>query len=169
MSTTQERDFLEKVLRGNTHAINFILMLFSLSQVMDDLVDKDKPVDDLNIIRSYHMALVAIPNNQFYRANVDQLHPMLAIILQCYADSVQLEKGNAHDLHLAFVLRDRLTDLVTQCVRLLYGWDEAQYVATDIQCFFQQESLSDFMDERLMVEVNKDPQVSSKSRNECHK
>lgn len=153
MNTTQERDFLEKVLRGHTHAIDFCLMLFSMSQVMDDLVDKDKEQTDINIIRSYQIALIALPENPFYRANFDYIRPMLAMVLQCYADSVQLEKGKAHDLHLAFVLRDRLTDIVTQCARLLYGWDYAQTVSTDIQRFFQDECLSDFMAERTEMEI----------------
>ena len=81
---------------------------------------------------------------------------MLAMVLQCYADSVQLEKGNVHNLHLAFVLRDRLTDMVTQCVRLLYGWDAAQLVAIDIQTFFQDESLSDFMSEFVSSTTNEE-------------
>lgn len=154
MNTTQERDFLEKVLRGNSHAIDFILMLFSISQVLDDLVDKDKPVDDLSIIRSYHMSLIALPENPFYRQYFDYLRPMLAVILQCYGDSVELEKGKAHDLHLAFVLRDRLTDIVTQCARLLYGWEYAQTISIDVQRFFQDECLSDFMTERVVSDFS---------------
>ncbi len=141
-----------RVLRGNVDAVNFCTMLFSLSQTLDDLVDKDKPRTSLDIIRSYHMALVALPENPFYRAHFDYLRPMLALVLQAYADSVVLEEeGSVHGLHLAFVLRDRLTDVVTQCARLLGGWEYAQTVAKDIQMFCQDESLDTFMGERLGV------------------
>lgn len=149
-----EREFLSSVLLGNQPAVQFILQLFSLSQIMDDLIDQDKPRTTLDILRSYHIALIELPENNFYRAHFDYLRPQLALVLQAYADSVELEKGDDHHLHLAFVLRDRLTDIVTSCARLIGGWDHAQSVGKDIQLFFQDEPLSEFMAEK--VEINQE-------------
>ena len=151
--TIPEHNFLMKVLCGDGHAVRFCEMLFTVSQTLDDLVDRDKPRTDTDIIRAFHIALIALPENPFYRNHFDYLRPMLAMALQAYTDSVALEKSGApHALSLAFVLRDRLTDVVIQCARLTAGWEHAQRIAEEVQLYFQDETLTQYKAGHLEVE-----------------
>lgn len=140
-----EHDFLLKVLCGDRAATAFCEELFWISQLLDDLIDKDKPRSDTDIVKAFHIALIALPDNPFYRAHFDHLRPMLALALQAYADASQLERmPDAHTVSLAFVLRDLLTDVVTQCARLVGGYDHAQAVSIEIRLRFHDETLGDY-------------------------
>lgn len=60
MPRTNEENFLTAVLKSHGPAITFC-------QTLDDLVDRDKPIDDLWIYLAFWQSLIELPGNPFYR------------------------------------------------------------------------------------------------------
>lgn len=146
MPQPNEREFLQHALKNDSDAILFCEALFGVSQVLDDLIDKDKPVADGDIYQAFWEMLIGIPFNSFYRANEVTLRPLMAAALQDWRDSVTLERsGDDHDRSVAFVLRDQLTSLVVQCARLVGGFDWMQKVSVSIRRQFHSESLGEYI------------------------
>ena len=147
MTKPSQRDFLRYALRDNTSAVLFCEIIINISQTLDDLIDKDQPLSDDDIFQSYWEALIEIPANQFYRAHDLTLRPLMAAALQDWKDSVTLERdGTHHSKTLAFVLRDQLTGLITQCAYLAGGYEWMQSVSMEVRHYFQPESFETYMD-----------------------
>lgn len=148
MPQPNERAFLQHVLKDNAAAILFCEALFRVSQVLDDLIDGDKPVTGDAIYRAFWEAMIDIPSNTFYRAHEPTLRPLMAAALQDWRDSVTLERdGDRHGRSLAFVLRDQLTSLVVQCAGLIGGFAWMQQVSAEIRRHFHEEKLDDYLNE----------------------
>ena len=148
MPQPNERAFLQHVLKEHCAAILFCETLFRISQTLDDLVDRDKPVADEAIYAAFWNALIELPGNPFYRAHEPTLRPLMAAALQDWRDSVTLEQyGGRHGRTLAFVLRDQLTSLVVQCAGLIGGFAWMQQVAVEIRRHFHEDKLDDYLNE----------------------
>lgn len=148
MPQPNEREFLQHVLRNDTAAILFCESLFRVSQVLDDLIDQDKPITGDAIYQSYWEALIDIPSNPFYRANELTLRPLMAAALQDWRDSVTLERDESHHGRtIAFVLRDQLTSLVVQCACLVGGFQWMQQVSKEVRLHFHEDSLHSYIND----------------------
>lgn len=146
MSRQNEATFLRGVLRNNEAAAQFCEMLFRISQTLDDLVDKDNPVADTTLIRTFWEALIELPANPFYREHEPYLRPLMASALQDWRDSACLERADSHHYKtLAFVLRDQLTGLVTQCAYLIGGYEWMNKVSLSIRDHFHEDKLDDYL------------------------
>lgn len=148
MPRSNEREFLQHVLQNEPAPILFCEMLFRISQTLDDLVDRDRPVSDDAIYSAFWQALIELPSNAFYRTHEPYLRPLMAAALQDWRDSVRLERrGDHHGRTLAFVLRDQLTSLVVQCAYLIGGSAWMQTVSEDIRLHFHEDKLISYLGE----------------------
>lgn len=148
MPRPNERAFLQQALQDCAPAIAFCETLFRISQTLDDLVDRDRPVSDDALYAAFWQALVELPANPFYRQNELYLRPLMAAALQDWRDSVILERsGDRHGQTLAFVLRDQLTSVVVQCAYLIGGPGWMQQVSVDIRRHFHEDSLESYIGE----------------------
>lgn len=148
MPRSDEREFLNSVLQDCSPAVCFCEQLFRISQVLDDLIDRDKPVSDAAITGAFWMALIELPANPFYRQHEPYLRPLMASALQDWKDATGMERaGDEHGMHLAFVLRDQLTAVVIQCAYLIGGYDWMQSVSAQIRRHFHEDSLSDYIND----------------------
>jgi hypothetical protein len=82
---------------GDASAVNFILSFSDLCEVFDDLIDKDKPVTDDDIIRTLFTALVDIPMNPFFAHYRHQLVPVVITGINAWLDANKLERGSDND------------------------------------------------------------------------
>nr|WP_299241368.1 hypothetical protein [uncultured Halomonas sp.] len=146
MPRDNERQFLIEALRGNASAVNFCETLFRATHVIDDLIDKDRSVNDGDIFRTFWDCLFELPVNPFYRQHEPYLRPILANGFQDWWDSVKLERaGDAHARTLSFVLRDSLTSVVVQCAYLVGGYDWMQQVSEAIRRHAHEDTLEQYM------------------------
>lgn len=146
MQRIDEHTFLMNVLRGNADAVEMCKQIFHVSQIVDDLVDQDKPLTSADVIKSFWIALIELPANPFYRRHELTIRPLMASALQDWTDSVALERADdPHGKHLAFVLRDQLTSLVVQCAYLVGGFDWMQEVSVKIRRYFHDEGLIEYI------------------------
>ena len=146
MPRPDENQFLAQALQGHQHAIEFCRSLFRISQTLDDLIDADKTLTGSQVISAFWQALIELPGNPFYREHEPFLRPLMAMALQDWRDSVVLERSDSdHNRTLAFVLRDQLAGVVTQCAYLIGGerWMEKQ--GPTIRQYFHEESLGDYL------------------------
>ena len=148
MTTKNERAFLSEVLQGHGAAIEFIETLFRISQVLDDLIDRDKPVSDSDIYRTFWEAMILLPANPFYRHNEMTLRPLMAAAMQDWRDATQLERDSSvHGRSLAFVLRDSLTAVAVQCAGLVGGFEWMQSKSVAIRLHFHDDTFGQYLED----------------------
>lgn len=145
---TDQDEFLLHVLKGNVEAAEFCGLIGEITQVIDDLYDGDKVVAPYEIERVFFATLVELPRNPFYARHFALLNPIMQAAFVAWSASNALEHGPAHDKSLAFVLRDKMTDLVVQCAWIVGGYEWARERAPAIYRYFMDETLEQFVEER---------------------
>ena len=148
MPMTRQKELLNRVLLGNIPAIAFCETLFSISQIWDDVVDRDKPLTEFEVNGMMWEALITLPNNPFYQQYFDILNPIMQSAIVDWMDSNKLVR-NDNDEHrvAAYVLRDSLTNIVIHCARLVGGFDWMMEISMDVREALYSEPLSKFKEE----------------------
>jgi hypothetical protein len=139
-----ETQFLHEILMGNHEAVRLCQLFARVSQVLDDLIDKDKPVPDEVIVKSYWDCLIEVPSNTFYQQNFGNLQPIVRQVLIDWLDATALEKGGDHEKNIAFVLRSSLESIVIQSALILGGYEWVRKVSLKVREFVFTESLKDY-------------------------
>lgn len=121
---------------GNPAAVGFILSFFDMCEVFDDLIDKDKPVTDEDIVRTLFNALVDIPMNPFYAQYRHQLVPVIITGINAWLDANKLERGSDNDKVFAYVLRDWYAELISFVIYLTRGREYLRTISMEVRTFF---------------------------------
>lgn len=138
-------EIIAKALRGNPDAIGFFGMLYSIFQVWDDLIDRDKKVSDNDINNAFWRALVELPLNPFYRANFNALHPLLSTsILNWHAANRMEATDSEADKEIAFIIRSAYVDLLIQSALIVGGVQWAIEMTPAIRRFWHGEGLAGY-------------------------
>lgn len=141
----QTEIFLDYMM-GDLEAVRFLNMCYFIAHTWDDLVDRDKPVDDDSINTAFWYALVGIPQNQFYHINKDALVTQFNIFCNQWLDSNELSKLKGDPQVYAFVLKDTLMDLVSQCAYIKGGFEHMRNVSMEIrQLLIDHHNLEQYM------------------------
>lgn len=138
---------IELWLKGDSGAIAFIQVLATVSQIWDDLIDRDVSVSDTEINRAFQLLLVDLPRNVFYAKHFAELQPIVEQAILDWYDANQLERGDEHDKMLSYVFRDSLTNILIRCALLVGGWDWAREVSCDIRRSVYDEPLAEYLKE----------------------
>ena len=156
-----DTDLFKLVLKENAPAVKFMIDLAHCSQVLDDLVDKDKDVSANTIQNVFWLLLIEIPNNRFYREYYDALWPVMSQVLNDWfvANEVEsqylntfkvpLKRQTALDeprLRMSYVLRDSMAQLLTHCALLLGGFAWMRQHAQLIRAHVHDESFDSYKD-----------------------
>jgi len=151
MSTRQllSADDFERFMLGNEFATSLCLSLYHVMHVWDDLIDKDKPLQDEAINQAFFYVMGEMPVNPFFRTHVDALSATLRTVMLSWIASTDLERGEDETgRDLAFGVRTSFVDFVMQCACLLGGYRHSQQVARE--CYAALcvvESLSEYKKE----------------------
>lgn len=131
-----QKELLELACMGNTSAISFLETVGAITQVWDDLIDRDKPVSDYDINEAFMGCLINIPRNPFYRENFLDLQPVIEHVILQWITSASIEKSGVESLlPITFVTRGAFNDLITRCAMIIGGQDHAQSVAVTVMNF----------------------------------
>lgn len=133
-------------LKGDSLAVKFCMDLVYIAHLWDDLIDKDKERTDQEINDAFRLALIEIPANRFFLMNQSVLTPIMLNIILKWQDSNILEKGSAHDKHMAYVHRAGITEIFNICAFLTGGVEWATEHGPDIRRLYD-EKLETFMEE----------------------
>ncbi len=144
-------EFIKKAVLGDLAAEDFCRRVFNVSQVLDDLIDKDKPVTDDDIFNSFWECLIEIPKNPFYLKHAPTLVPMMQVFMVDYYDSVVLERAekvnkqkNDHGKNIAFTLRDSIGSIITHCAYLVGGYQHMIEMSAEVRLVIFDESLENY-------------------------
>lgn len=114
---------LTHYLRGHTAAIEFCAMFFSITQVWDDLIDRDKTVDPEDISGAFEQALIHIAANPFYIEHFGVLHPLIVAGINAWHDSNTILSNPVRaNLARAYMLRDVVGEVAIACARIVGGY-----------------------------------------------
>lgn len=130
---------------GDPHAVAFLLDIFNVGEVWDDLIDQDKSIAPDDINKAFYTALITLPNNPFYRAYQAQLSGVMVSGIHAWLDANKLEQGAHNDRVLAYVLRDWYMELITLVAQLLHGFEYVRTVSVEIRHFFTHETLDQYI------------------------
>lgn len=147
-----EQDALARAAVGNEQdGIAFLRSVEIVSQTWDDLIDRDQPVADARIHEAFLHALVILPENRFYRANVATLQPLLVNSIRNWRIATRLEREQARpdDAAIAFILRSSYADLVVECARITGGDDFAVDLGTRFRRHVHDEGFAGYVDALL--------------------
>ena len=148
MARNSEAAFLNQVLKGHRDAIALCQSVARVSQIVDDLVDRDRDVSDATITAAFWEALFTIPANPFYQRHFGVLNPALQSAYIDWMDATKLEReGDDHSLSVAFALRSTLATFVIQCARLVGGYGWMQQVSVPIRRHVHEDSLEQYKQE----------------------
>lgn len=134
------RNFVE-ALGLPTDACDWLIDLWAVIQVFDDIVDGD-PVRDDHLISTVWRTLVTMPVNPFFVANSAQLYPVLAnAILKWQAANDMEASGQADER--SFIWRASYYDVVMLAVFLCHGQAEASRLSSKVLTLYA-ETFADY-------------------------
>lgn len=134
---------------GDPHAISFILAFADACELFDDIIDRDKPIDDGHAVRVLFSLLTELPLNPFFDAFKQQLIPILITGINAWLDANELEKGTNNDQVFAYVLRDWYMEFVSYVIYLARGRDFMRGVSMEVRRFFTHHETLEAYQEKL--------------------
>lgn len=147
---------LEYFLKGNAWAVSLALDLFFLSELIDDLADKDKERSTEDIKLGFRKLLVDFPQNRFYKQFEPQISTLIASTYLMWLDSTALENGNQEERFICFHIRNTTVNIIHHFILLAGGPDWAQEVGPEYwRLFSKQEKMQELINEfRLLGELS---------------
>jgi len=125
-------DHLNEWFKGNKDAVDWVLAMWEVTQLWDDLIDGDEAKPDrINYV--FQQLLVGMPENNFYATNRFMLTPVIMSNILSWHTANELEKTkNEDDINKAYVLRAEFYNLIIMVASLTGGFEWAKSVGADI-------------------------------------
>ena len=134
---------------GDPNAVAFLLDVFNIGEIWDDLIDGDKPVSHHDISVAFTTALIRLPANPFYQAYQKKLSGCMTSGIHAWLDANEYERGDDNDKAYAYVLRVWYMELITLVCELLHGFDYTRSISMDVRRFFTHETLEEYKEKLL--------------------
>ena len=128
---------LSEQLELPTDAIVWLLDLWHMSQVFDDVADGDE-VKRSDLDKAVWKGLVAMPSNPFYTAHMTALQPALATAVLKWKASDDAERAGRAD-ERSFMWRAAYYDIVLLVVLLVHGYDKAMEKASVVMALYGED------------------------------
>lgn len=148
MPLSQEQlSALNDALLGDQPAVMLNAALVEILHTWDDLVDKDKAVDDEAVNRAFRLALVVIPGNPFYQQHFSVLHPLLDNLILNWMAATSMERTpeTPVDLPVAFVIRSDYCNFLLKSMVLVGGFDHARAMWPNVRRFWHREGYDGYL------------------------
>ncbi len=124
---------------GDEAAAILVDKIFGVSQLADDLVDGDKPMDkSAAMVQLLTLAIVDIPANPFYRQYQGWLAPLMVNVLTAWGASNTWHKSTIADLQMmGWAWRDMGETLISGIAYLTQGAERALIVAQEVGEYYR--------------------------------
>lgn len=118
---------------GDQAALDMYRMFVNLAHVWDDLVDKDRPLSEMDINNAFLTALVYLPSNPFYRQIQEAIMPMWMMVVSAYETANSFERTkDPHGLEIAHNLRYAGGHIIAYAVNVCVGPEKAKEYLPEI-------------------------------------
>ncbi len=142
--TSALRDNLTTALGMPAPAVDWLIMIYDVIQVFDDVADGD-PVQREDLNATIWNTLVGMHQNAFFRANSQILAPLLASMILKWQASDTVEREKKADAK-SFVWRAGYYDLILVAVSLVHGVGFATKNGHHVMALYG-ETLEDYLKE----------------------
>lgn len=140
---------------GNVDALNMYRAFVDLAHTWDDLVDKDKDVNETRINQAFLTCLVYLPANPFYRSIQDQIFPFWLVVVSSYEAANKFERDkDPHGIEIAHNLRYAAGNIVAYAMHVCLGAEAAKEFIPDMWKSMVYERFDEYRKEHL----NADPE-----------
>jgi hypothetical protein len=138
MSSQEERkentgkvgDVIKVACKGNPHAEAYLMAVAVISRTMDDLFDKDCPVSDADVCKTFFLLLGGLQLNPFYRENTSGLVGVHIAAFNAWMDANGWEKDSDESKRLyAHVTRDFINELFGVVAFICGGYEHMREVS----------------------------------------
>ena len=137
---------LHKFFGDDPDAVQLALMLTRISDVWDDLIDKDAEVTPADINNMMWLALSGVNRNAFFRNHTSELLPLMETSILNWMASDELKANHGQKgVEIANVIRHSLCDLFVHMARIIGGFEWAVSVTPEIRMLAQNDSLDEFV------------------------
>jgi hypothetical protein len=141
---TSLKQNLEEHFQLPASAIEWLLMMFQVTQVFDDIADGDE-VSREELNKCIWNTLVAMPLNHFFSANSATLLPVVALSILKWQGSDAVERaGQANEM--SFAWRASFYDLCMIAIQACHGVKKATELSGDVLKLYG-ETFSDYQKE----------------------
>jgi hypothetical protein len=131
-------------------AVDFFTRLGNFTEVIDDLVDQDKPINTSEFYDAMKFVLCDMPFNQFFKAFDRELRGQMHLALNSWLESDRLRKtGDKTDIAVAFVLRDITHEMLLSAGIWLRGYDAAMDEFPTLRRLLTNDSIEEYTQEQL--------------------
>lgn len=133
-------------MKNDKSAVEYIELVCDIAHKWDDLIDKDKVLDDDSINKLFFDILIKLPRNSFYRKNFDHLNSVLMNAISNWQIATQMEReGGGYETSIAFILRSSYVDLITQAALLCGGNQWACKVGSEARAITHSETYEGYL------------------------
>jgi len=141
-------------LKGNLDAVRLCLDLVFIAHLWDDLIDRDRERSKEDINTAFRIALCDIPGNPFFFDHIGEFKTLIMnVILQWQdANALETKPESDHDLHMAYMLRAGLIQIISYCAYLIGGPEWIAQVGPDIRRLYE-EPLNEYMKEMKKCQI----------------
>ena len=147
MSTTEERlrdnvkrdELINECCGNNESAKEYIHLLCTALRVWDDVYDEDYPVTKEDILKTYKILFISLPNNNFFQENYKFLFSQHLTMYNQWIASNKWLNGNHIEQVYAHVWKDALHELVPLIALLTQGEAKMEEVSLKLRESFKSE------------------------------
>lgn len=133
---------------GDQSALDLYERFSFVSHILDDLIDKDKPVSDLQINVFAENMILFIPGNPFFKRFETEIRALIVTGLASYkAANLMESSGNDHALEIAHYLRYMVSSIGVFMISVTNGLDKAPAIIAEALPHMITERLSDYVKE----------------------
>lgn len=156
ITTTEWTESINRWVKGNQQAAQFIMDVGDVMHLWDDLIDKDKVPADKYINDRFYKALIRIPRNPFYRDNFLQLSVVMEQAIISWFVATNLERAPSkteHEELAAFITRSDYINLAITCAAIVGGIDWAVQVGHEARRLVHDEGLAGYREALRLEET----------------
>lgn len=122
-----------------------VVLLSTVSEVWDDLVDKDTTISASDISNAFVISLVNLETNRFWQMYRPFLFPIMVLGINAWMDANVLQKSRIEKYRmLAFYIRNYAAELVQMAAFCVGGFEHMRKVSIAVREFLNHETYFDW-------------------------
>ena len=137
--------------KGDVDLSNFHDLLSELSNIWDDLIDKDKPVSDEQINKAFKIALIYLPSNPVYKQLGEKMPVFFDLVISAFEVANLFESaGVDRYLQISYGLRNAAGHILVAAIKERFNDADSKEIITKLWAHIFTESVDDYKKEHLI-------------------
>ena len=135
---------------NNQDMIDLHNLVSVLTNIIDDFIDKDKPVAIKDMLDAFEIALIKLPLNPIYKKISDSTPHLWSVSLSNYVAANFMESTkNDRFLEISYGLRNCVANILVLAISSTFTKEKSNIIIPAMWFFIFQEPLKDYLTEHL--------------------